>query len=469
MTARVVKITDGTDTVDFEDSSSGYTILRHRPAVAEMMVDGLDELYSQVDEQFEIAVEGSTPTELSERLAKLSRLIDNARGHYQGEGLDPVLYQYRIDDSLLTNPLQAMIIGGPESGDVLTLPESYDGFTQTKTGDVGDPVVWRFRRQGLLLGDSESNTGSSVANPNVMTALLTAVENDSPTDIELDNFTTGPESTSFLAIADDANKLYVNSLATMTAVGFTAANDAAALPKQGTNILRYTPPDTDWNETGTFGIGSVLRTDTREIAIFIDAKKSNAALNALVKAKLDPLVSGMSPATIAVTTPQTSPKAITNTGRQWYALGTVHLPVPAGDTNGISLSFLVKCDTTSYTLDLDAFALVDADNSQVLYFPGIEESSSLNSNLYSQLNIIQRDLELPYVEVQIGTSVFLNLPYQGAPRIYTKGAEVAALWLSTSYSAGPGGSSFWCGVSAAGARLSTALSATRYPGYLVPR
>ena len=126
MTARVLQITDGTDTIDFEDVASGYTIVVNGWTPAVSSKDGGAEAYEIVNEEMRITVEGDDADEAADRLALLRMLIERAQRIEDGDLLDTVLFKYNVDGSALAAPLQAMVMGAPENGEILTLPSDYD-------------------------------------------------------------------------------------------------------------------------------------------------------------------------------------------------------------------------------------------------------------------------------------------------------------------------------------------------------
>ena len=162
---RVTKITDGTNTIDFEDANSGYAIVSNgwRPAVARRNSSGMGETYEPVDEEMRLSISGATPEEVSERINLLAALIDQAEQWKKGENVDPVILQFKVQGSTLSNPLQAAILGYAD-GPVLELPGLYDHEEMMlQLGSFNDPVILRFRRRGLWLGDEESDTEASPA------------------------------------------------------------------------------------------------------------------------------------------------------------------------------------------------------------------------------------------------------------------------------------------------------------------
>lgn len=283
MTARIIKITDGTDTVDFEDASSGYTLLAFRPAVAQYDRDN-PEVWRREDEQLEISVEGSTPTEMSQRLHLLAELIDRAGRMMRSEAVDPVVFQYRIDDSLLTNPLQSLVTGPPESGDVLMLPAAFDGYTQLKVGTVDDPVVWRLRRRGAWLGDEESQSEAAATanNPGVMsvtfgsaTSILSPVELALALDVAM-----GASASAMLLLAKSS--AHIDIVEAEDGV-YSSADwaDAADANASNGNVARYTPGSTD---VELVQCSVTMDADVRQVAVVANLKNRSATINYYVRA-----------------------------------------------------------------------------------------------------------------------------------------------------------------------------------------
>ena len=465
---RYLEITDGTTSfrLDGSDATDYFAVKAKQwsPAISRRSGDSFGgELYLPVTEAMPLMVQSTDATAVMANIETLNGLIEQAGRWYLNEDVAPVVIRFSALSS--TDYLQAVITGPPDNGQAISLPGNFEEYLAM--GRVTG-LSLSFKRKGQWLDEEESDTGSGAVNPGVMTAsfeeLSGALELPSPTTIALGSFTSAPWGGSFLCLTDEEDKLDVFSVASLTSTGFAQANDAAANPKNGTYVLRFTPPDTTWHQTGVIDLAEEgLKTSTKEVAVFVSAKKSNASLNALVKARISPQSGGYN--TLAAA--ETPPVAITLENRQWYYLGIIRLPIEMGQSSGFNFSLFVKCDSTSYTIDLDACALMDVegDENYVIYFP-----SSDAYGLWSYLNINQRSLSKPDPEVWIGiTSLpYLHLPYRGSPRINTSSVQIAGLWLATSKSFSPV-KECWNAVRSNGTALTNALTVTRSPGYLIPQ
>jgi hypothetical protein len=442
MTARVTKITDGTTTVDFESTTSGYVILRHRLATAQRD-ETSPELWTRVDEVLEISVEGSTQTELAQRLERLTQLIEQARRLMRGENVTPVIFQYRIDDSALADPLQSLIVGPAESGDVLTLPESFDNYTQLKAGDAGDPVVWRFRRRGALLGDEEtrSRTNGTVNNPGVMTPSSNFTDTltlPGPYKLSVTYDALGgpPSSNIMVLTARSSGRLVLVQGESGIGTNFASAVDADA---SGGNVGRYTPADVN---TNTIAFGVTIDSDIRKLFLVLHLKNRSTTISYNIRAHAQNGNYGR----IRII-------GVDNNDPQLIPLGLVISPFQAISQIEIEITASGIGDA-SHSLDIDTIAVVAAETtSNVLAVKKV--AGTLTSP------IIDHAL-LTWARPIVMDSSTAGLAYSGAAHLFNSGNTAAALVLG-------GTADSWLLRDDEDALLAVGATWARRPAYLIPR
>jgi hypothetical protein len=157
MIARLTRVTDGVDTVDFNDPDSGYEIVvgGWKPKVARRTPT--PEIYSREDEEIRLIIRGESAAEANERLDRLSLLVDRAEQNSLGVGGARVIFEYRIEGSSNGTPLRSLIVGQPKEGRVVELPDAYDSATSQKIiGSADDPIIWRWQRRGALLLEGDN-------------------------------------------------------------------------------------------------------------------------------------------------------------------------------------------------------------------------------------------------------------------------------------------------------------------------
>lgn len=452
--ARYLKITDGTTTIELDgDSAANYFNTPQNswaPAVARQRNDILGgPLHTDVVETIPLFCESVTSIAvLLANIEALNSLINQAERWYLGEDVAPVIIRYSpTSDSTY---LSAAVLGPPEGEAAITLPPNFEDYLSADTATVLR-LELRFIRRGQWLGDEESDTGSGANNPSIITASLTATDIPSPTTIELSNFYPPLRDGNYLLVTDDADKIDIFSVSGLTATGFTTVNDAGNNPYDGTNILRYTPSDTNWHTSGNLDVKSLLLSDTRKIALFVSAR-CNGATTALIRIRMLSYVD-ITGAYYTVTL--TTPYNIKATDEQWYYIGNIVLPVDLGFPYNYVFNVQLKASDTASTIDLNAVAMMDVrDEASNAVFLTTGQAAGYQTTL----KINHRQLEKPLPDVTIGTDV--AQPYRGGISYYSKTAEVAALYLATGT---------WVQLDNTLSVVSNALTARRRPGALIPQ
>jgi hypothetical protein len=463
--AMYLKITDGTTTIDLlgNVAATDFHLLAdaYAPAVAtrrRSQLGGI--LWEDVQENIPLRVKSSTNlATLLGNIETLNALIDQAgRWSDTGEG-DPVIMRFSLTSD--TTYKEAVILGPPPGQPAIILPES---LTMKPLLDANTVVflTLSFIRRGQWLGSEADDASTSTSNPGVMTCSLAAADILSPTRLELTNFTGATYGGAFMLLTDDADKLDVFTMSAETATGYTTLSDSAKRPFQGTNALRYAPPDTEFNRSGEYDISSLLLSTTKKMAVFMSFRRNSSNMEAVARVRVRPVTGGYN--TLSAITTQAVP--LNETAPTWYFMGFVNLPITLGDATSVQLAVEIKTDNTVSSVDIDACALMDMSNeqSQALYLPA-SDAQGLNATLY----IDHRALTKPTPIAYVGSSLELSVPVRGNTYLNTKGTEVAGMILGTNADTSGPGYQYWCLVNAAGIKLSNVLTTARRPGYLVPQ
>lgn len=459
-------VTDGSDDIDCTDPDSGYDIVPngYRSTVAQRQTDH-PEIFGHVDEEVRLIVSGDTPAEAAERLELLADMVNRADQLWRGESTTPVLFQYRIEGSGEATPQQSLVVGPPESGEVLQLPSDYDSATATtKIGSATDPVIWRWRRRGGLLGTGETETSGSVTNPGIMTTsnFSATPEFLSPTDIWIAGFAGSVVPAlvkGFILLADDANAIFLDEAEDGTneggGGGSGTISDTAVTGSSGGNVVRIAPT----GSISTFGISFTLTgsklLEGKNIAFYAMIKNNSPDISYTAWAVARYGSASFQSADIEsrkVTIPAAS-------GPQMYYLGMVSLV-----EQPFRIIYKFAPDDASVgsgdELDVDYVAAISlADPAKRVLRV---ENSNMGGSGSLSLAINHRALEGPQPTVwETGagpTFAFLNtLSYGGNPFYVSKGAAVSVLVLGTN------GSNNWLIEDGGGSADALSILAIRYP------
>lgn len=153
-------------TVDLNNNINYRLAPGWRPRVARRRVSGLAGwLYEDVTEDIPVQIfsTNSLADCLDARDAVINALDQAHRWRY-GEAVSAVLFKYRVDGSVLSNPLQAEVLSG--SGDDLIRLEPT--FNRDIRAWIIEATISLLRR-GDLLGDEDTPTDASAAQPAVVT------------------------------------------------------------------------------------------------------------------------------------------------------------------------------------------------------------------------------------------------------------------------------------------------------------
>lgn len=209
-----------------------------------------------VTESPPLRIHGATELECVTMLELLAAAMVQASAWRDGAAVSPVILNYAINNTTLSNPLQTAVLGTPGNAeDILSLPVT---FNQNLQVFEVNPLILPLERRGLWLADEESQVSSSAAeNPVVNTATFTDGALTTPSPVKLDiEFTSGggvENADALVFIADDADKLYVSTALLGDATGSTSvitanhadadasANETLMIEPNDTNTVQFLP------------------------------------------------------------------------------------------------------------------------------------------------------------------------------------------------------------------------------------
>lgn len=457
---RILQITDGIDTIDFENPASGYVIAADgwRPAVAQRTRSRLGgDPYQVVEEVFRLIISADSADQLATRLHALTRIIDRAESAWLQGGLitNPCLLLFRPEATTTqSEPLRALVLGGPASGEAITLPASYDAAGQaTQIGSVSDPLILRIRRRGAWLAESASGTPDDpVTNPEVaevdfggpldlaaptVVAIRSDVSSGASAELPAAGYVLITSGSDRLFVADvgsvddSANHALGGDVSRLQA---SSASSFATLA-QASSIGGFDPPDPA----------------VRRWAVFAALRASSSGPDWILRAR----VAGSFKSELTrelLFEPSGSPEIV--------ALGTVTVDFPA-------LDVIIQARALSSTSDYiycDYVALLAADE----YSRAIAFRRGAAANMTSTgLPIVIDPRALSGITGSVHTvhedaeDLLINIPYAGNPYVVSGHRFVYAAVLATS------GSSWRWRFDSANVQYD--LAATRRPAYLVPR
>lgn len=416
-----------------------------------------------VMESISVYVIGSTGAVALANLANLVADLVQAQRWQRGDDVLPVLLKVQPQGSLLSNPLQTVIMGGGDDPlNLLKLPLTFNDLLMVF--EVG-PVDIRFLRPGVFLGDLESSTTSAAfSHPSVKyCSFLSSAGLYSPVAVTITGFTgsvdgvgNGVGSDVYLIMSNDRNKIEVGEAELCTAnvpVGgtFGASGDGAA---SGGQIRRLTP--------GGVGVYELVKgvslpgTRMNRYVILATVRNNSGVVDYVTWA------------------------AVGN-GISWNMVGCAPQVVPAGSVKPqvvrydpvvfdglvteVRLFFSPSATGgTGDRLDVDVFVIVQVDEvSRVIAVRGVNRQVTLAGSLV----VDDRSLTRPtpqVVETASGVGDIV-LGYEGDVMLSSVGSELAVCLIGTT-------DSQWRivnGTVGAGTAVSSTVSAVRRPAYLIPQ
>lgn len=466
MTTPYLVLTDGTTTITIANgtAATNYRLPPNGwiPAIAGLRDSALGGRgpYSEVVEEMTLDITGASAAAAYTNLDTLARLLDQAQRWYKGENVSAVLIKYAPVGSAVSSdstPLQAAILGRAEGDGTIGIglsPKWHQaGLTYVISG-----VRVRFVRRGQWLLSTDTAASSATDNGTLADITMAGSLNiPGPTKITLTNFGYGNSGSSqfgpaFIALASASDDIVTRNVESMTATGYTSVSGAARNAKN-TNVLRYTPPDTVENPSGTMSGG--LATTARLVAVFANIENNSNTTSFIVRLGLQHGDFAYTPKVyIAPYSGSAKPR--------WEFLGLVAVGGESGN-----IKFLIQASAASGTLDIDTAVLVNMTRQDTAIIAIRQETGSLISNAGESLIIDHQLLTKPTPIVYVLSSSNFARVYTGDPVIHTTGSHVYALLMGTGKDAASG--EFFRQSDSGGTVLQNTWTAVRYTPYLSPR
>lgn len=453
----LLTITDGTTTIDFVSSTSGYKVTSWNPAVAKRRRNLLGGAgpYEDVDEEMEITIHG---TDALTKLSSLQGLLEQSQRWYRGEPVSAVLLRYEPEASS-ADTLNAVIVG--DSGrEMIELPRN---FPDSPVYDYIDPIVLRFRRRGLWSRDSdEAGTATDEVSPTVMTigaGAATAYPVESPMLLEV-SITTGVAAYAYSYILTAsaatttaaANRLILFEARDLTSGQFTTSADATN-KAVGNTVLRFTAATTTGFYSSTTKSLSAADTSVRRWGVYLNYRSNTTLGDFHIRYYIDSNYSRITPIAAGTNNPQ------------WAYLGSVSLTTAAR-----VFALQAKCLTsTSATLDFNSIVLQAQDytTDHALYLrPG---SPASISDYYLTIN--PHILTQPHAEAYLGSTAGEDsypAYYTGDAFLTMRGGGIAVLWLTRGNQSYTTTRPYWRATDSAGTLIEASFNAEIWEGYITP-
>lgn len=454
--ASILKITDGTTTVDFLNDAA-YRVEAWSPAVATRRASALGGRgpYNDVVEEMELNIRGAS---VLAKLATLEALMDQAERWSRGENAAAVVLHYQ--PTAASPELKATILG-PESPGA-TMVELPPNFALSPTVQMIDPVILRFRRLGLWLGAEVSGTSSSAEHPTSLTvALSPAVDIESPVVVKL-NGITGPEDrvwNSYILLSSGATtteagkRLLVLDAESMAGVaGWGTAADSTNKARGGW-VLRLLPTVVNtYYISGSVSLATLTDRSARRWGVYVNYRCNSASASFRLRARLNYTYGNVLHIPAGVTTPQ------------WAFLGAISTPAAP-----VFFSLSGRASILLESLDIDTVVLQAMDDeatSRAVAIMPKEENETTFGSAYS-LRVDHRLLSKPapgiwYQAGAIDSDVFESFLSDGV--LVMRGGAVAAAWLGT----GQQLDDYWRVTHANGTVINSDFTVSRLEGHLTP-
>lgn len=456
--ASILKITDGTTTVDFI-ADTAYRLLSWSPAVATRRPNLLGGRgpYTDVIEEMRIFIGGSS---VLSKLATLRQLIDQAERWSRGEPVTVVQVHIQLTDT--SQELISVVYGAPSPGEeAIELPPN---FTNAAVVTAIDPVILRFRRSGMWLAPEDTVTGSTADNPTALTGLLTGTADaDSPYELRLSGMAwkEGVFWNSFvLATSADTTANAAKKLAIIEAEvldtggggpeGVTDTTNKA----RGGAVLRYDMTAGVPQLSVLADISASVHEDVRRWAVFASVRNNSATVSFKVRARL----SDGGVYANSYTSWVTIPADYNDNNPAWVYLGQASI------RNSLEKMLLeVEADGTG-TIDFDTLALLATDSPTTSRAVALlENDPGTDGATFSASRILYLNHYLPFgtqpLVYVLDDTVERYQSYSGDPALFVGAAEpaVAAAWLAC----GRYNPAYWRATNASGTVLANQLFVRR--------
>lgn len=454
-------MTDGTDTVTFQDGANpggqtNWPVVRAKwgPRIAGIRTSQLagHGPYAEAQEDLSCNILGTTAALAWQNLDTLTRLLDKAeRWWLRNESISPVLLKYVPQGSTIHSngtPLQAIVLGrvGDDELNGVDLPDNVNdaGFIF----QIFDVRVLCMRR-GAWTGLTETPaTSSSLANPAVLTRAFASTHPiNSPVDVTIGGFdktATPTIKAGFLMVGSNINDIQFAQPTLVT--GYTSVADSANLAKFGF-IVRYTPTVTTAVLSGnTFISGSAM---SGTVGLYATVRNNSATTTFQIAGIMTGPFGSAQTAYQTIDTSTTNPRVIF-----------------LGEVSGIGFTGMqVSCiaSAASGTLDINYVLCVNLrdETVAVIAHESVDVSAiSLNAvTLSFKFNPITDQGPTAYVS---GTIANAAVTYHGPLPLIATGINIYAIWVATN-------NNYWVFTNVSNTAVALTLSVTRYRSYLSPQ
>lgn len=447
----VLKITDGTTTIDFVSSTSGYSVTQWNPSVAKRRDDLLGGRgpYEDTVEQMEITIHAA---DAMTKLKTLQGLLEQSQRWARGEPVSAVLLHYKPES---TSTEYKTTILGADRGDMVELPRN---FLMTPTIDYIDAIRLRFRRLGLWLGESVTATSSAAEHPTSLTInMTTSAPFESPVVLKLASAARSDKGVipSYILMASgtdttEAGKRLVVLEAELlnAASGYSTSADTTNKARGGV-VLRYTPSVTTFQDSATLSVYSSSDNNARRWGAFLNYRNNSTTTGYQVKLRMDNVYTPV--LTIAEGTSNPT----------WAYLGSTTRAIPLQ-----TLELYVKASVAAGTIDFDSIVLLamDSETNARAIAPVQNEFVTTIVSPQQPAYIDHQLLSKPSAKVWVDIGFGMAQGFKGDATLMMRGAGIAAAWLG----AGETTSTYWRVTDTAGTVISSAFTATRLEGRLTP-
>jgi hypothetical protein len=458
MAISILKISDGTTTVDFITANSGYRITAWSPSVAKRrngMLGGRGS-YEDVVEEMEITIYTSTALA---KLETLMHLMDQAERWSQGENVTAVLFHYQPTAG--SSELKATILGPAGPGEAMV--ELPPNFADSPTVETIDPVRIRFKRLGMWLGAAVTSTSSSAQHPTALTMSgLTDVKIESPVLLKLNALTTDSTvvGNSFILATCAATttaatqRLVILDAEDWASGAYTSVVDSTNKAR-GSDVLRYTPAGTTPASVSR-SITSSVDQDVRRWGIFLNYRNNSGTTSFKVKIGLIDSFSGN-----LTYTPELIIAAGVSTPR-WTFMGAVSLNNPLA-----VLWITIEASAASGSMDIDTIALLSLDkptDKAIAIIADPIDTFTTAGDFILDHRLLSNQTSLAYFKRDNLTLAKVISPTRPDATIYMTGPVLAAAWLGS----GETTAAYWRNTNQAGTVLSATFTATQTEARLAP-
>ena len=147
-----------TETLNLNDGVNYSLGEGWQPNVSRLKSSNLSgEIYDPVEENIPIRVSGNTASDFYDALFTLYDFLEHADNWRNGGFVNPVILHYRPINSILTNPVQVMVLGSVGNESPMSLTPEFNETVQAFEAVVTVSIM----RKGQWLGDEETEDSGS--------------------------------------------------------------------------------------------------------------------------------------------------------------------------------------------------------------------------------------------------------------------------------------------------------------------